>query len=147
MNLIILAITGILGATLTYYVSEELNQGAVRASAVLALIVGLFFYWFPNVLSSYLTNTIPIVFIGTSFIGMASPKGSKNYLLLAIACVFFSVIYVNKSHFFNGYGGALGTLAFITLIATMACFNWYANKTKITQRIVLIKNKIFNRNN
>ena len=146
MNLIILAITGILGATLTYYVSEELNQGAVRASAVLALIVGLFFYWFPNVLSSYLTNTIPIVYIGTSFIGMASPKGSKNYLLLAIAGVFFSIIYVNKSHFFNGYGGALGTLAFITLIATMTCFNWYANKTKITELFVLIKNKVFNRN-
>ena len=44
MNNFILIITGILGATLTHFVSEQLRQGAVKASALLSLLVGLFFY-------------------------------------------------------------------------------------------------------
>ena len=146
MNFIILAITGVLGATLTFYVSEQLNQGVVRGSALLSLIVGLFFYCFPEVLDVYLTKNIPIVFIGTSFIGMASPKGQKHYLLLAISGILFSLVYINKSHFFNGYGGALGTLACITLLTSMAFSHAYSKKSKIISEIILIKNKIFCRN-
>ena len=119
MNSLIIIITGILGATLTFFVSEKLNQGAVKASAVLSLIVGLFFYCFPELLSSYLTSNIPVVFIGASFIGMASSKIISNYGSLTLAGFLFSIIYINKSNFFDGYGGALGTSAFIALIATL----------------------------
>lgn len=73
MNYLIIIVTGILGAWLTFFVSERLKQGPVRASAVLALIVGLFFYCFPELCNAYLTKNIPIVFIGTSFIGMVAP--------------------------------------------------------------------------
>ena len=120
MNSIIIIITGIAGATLTFYVSEQLKQGAVRASALLSLVIGLFFYCFPEMLNDYLTTNIPIAFIGASFVGMISSKIMSNYGLLAIAGTLFSIIYINKSYFFDGYGGGLGASAFIALLATMA---------------------------
>ncbi|MBU2996415.1 hypothetical protein KO500_08210 [Cellulophaga baltica] len=120
MNSVILILTGILGATVTFYVSHSLKQGAVRASALLSLIVGLFFYFFPSLLNVYLTTQIPIIFIGTSFIGMISSEAKKHYGQLATAGVLFSIIYINKNHLFDGFGGALGALAFIALLASLA---------------------------
>jgi hypothetical protein len=31
----------------------------------------------------------------------------------------YSIIYINNSHFFEDFGGALGVLAFISLLTTM----------------------------
>jgi hypothetical protein len=64
-------------------------------------------------------KNIPLVFIGTSFIGMVSSKVQGSYFRLAVAGILFSSVYINKSHFFQGFGGALGTLAFISLLTTM----------------------------
>lgn len=93
----ILILTGILGPTLTHFLSEQLELGAVKASALLSLIVGLFFYAFPDVFNPYLTKHLPIVFVGSSFIGMVSAKTLKNYLMLAIAGTLFTGIYINKT--------------------------------------------------
>ncbi|MGB1205195.1 MAG: hypothetical protein ACPG5B_06085 [Chitinophagales bacterium] len=119
MNNIIIILTGIVGTILTFYVSEQLKQGAVRASALLSLIVGLFFYCFPEILNTYLTKNIPLTFIGASFVGMISSKKMTNYGLLTLSGIIFSIIYINQSIFFDGYGGALGTSAFIALLATL----------------------------
>ena len=143
MNICILIITGILGATLTHFVSEYLRFGAVKASALLSLIVGLFFYAFPNVLNGYLTEHLPIVFVGTSFIGMVSAKTLKSYTLLAIAGTLFTGIYITKSHVFDGYGGALGALAFIALVTTMGFAFVVSNSNKIRRKIVLIWETVF----
>ncbi len=117
---IILIITGIVSATLTYLVNNKYEQGAVRASAGLSLIVGLFFYLFPELFSAYLTKNIPIVFIGATFIGMVSSKVLQNIFLIAIAGFVFSIIYLNTSHFFKGYGGALGTTAAISVLVSLS---------------------------
>lgn len=133
MNSIIIIITGVLGATLTFYVSEQLKQGVVRASALLSLIIALFFYCFPQLLNAYLTENIPIAFIGASFVGMISSKAFANYGLLTIAGILFGVIYTNQSHFFDGYGGALGTSAFIALLTTkgvLVFLKWLLNRKK-----------------
>jgi Sec-independent protein secretion pathway component TatC len=143
MNTFILIITGILGATLTHFVSEYLRLGAVKASALLSLIVGLFFYAFPNVLNGYLTEHLPIVFVGTSFIGMVSAKTLKSYTLLAIAGALFTGIYITKSHVFDGYGGALGALAFIALVTTMGFAFVVSNSAKIRRKVVVVWEKVF----
>jgi len=143
MNTFILIITGILGATLTYFVSEHLRLGAVKASALLSLIVGLFFYAFPNLLNSYLTEHLPIVFVGTSFIGMVSSKTLKSYTLLAIAGSLFTAIYITKNHVFDGYGGALGALAFIALLTTMGFAFVVSNSAKIRRKVVLVWQRVF----
>ena len=119
MNEFLIIITGILGATTTFYVSHRLKQGSVRASALLSLMVGLFFYTFPNLVNPFLTVNIPIVFIGTSFIGMVSLKTKRKYIQLTVAGILFSVIYLNKRHIFDGFGGALGALALISLLITL----------------------------
>lgn len=142
-NNIIIIITSILGATLTFYVSESLKQGAVKASALLALIVGLFFYIFPELLNAYLTKNIPVVFIGASFIGMAAPKNHNNYRLLVIASILFSIVYINKSSFFNGYGGALGTLAFIALISALVLNYAFVSTSPFLKKILSIRKNVF----
>ncbi|MDN6290954.1 MAG: hypothetical protein ACTH5N_02635 [Psychroflexus halocasei] len=143
MNYVILIITGILGATLTYYVSEQLRLGAVKASALLSLVIGLFFYTFPDLLNSYLTEHIPIVFVGTTFIGMVSSKILENYTLLAISGSLFTAIYIAKNHAFDGYGGALGALAFIALLSTMGLAMAASHPNKIKHKLIVVWQKVF----
>ncbi|WP_218849887.1 hypothetical protein [Winogradskyella vidalii] len=145
MNNVILIITGIIGATLTFYISDRLRQGAVKASALLSLIVGLFFYCFPELLNPYLTKHMQVVFIGASFIGMVSSSTLKSYSLLAIAACLFTIIYISKKNVFDGYGGALGTLAFVALLSTMAFATAVSQQTQIKQKISEMIKKIFNR--
>ncbi|GEQ85420.1 hypothetical protein ULMS_09280 [Patiriisocius marinistellae] len=139
MNEFIIIITGVLGATLTFYVSKNLKQGAVRASALLSLAVGLFFYCFPELLNEYATTHIPIVFMGTSFIGMVSSKVQTNYIVLAVAGFLFSFIYLSKSNFFDGYGGAIGTLALISLLVIMAFSKIIPKSTRLDNVILSLK--------
>ncbi len=119
MEPIIIYITGVVGVIGTFLVNTKLKQGAVRASAGLSLIVGLFFYLFPEVLSPYLTHNIPLAFMGASFVGMVSEKIIHNYLNLAFAGVVFSILYLNTGSYFEGFGGALGTTASISAIVIM----------------------------
>jgi hypothetical protein len=145
MNVLAIIIVGILGSVLTFYICEKFEQSAVRSSALLSLIVGLFFYCFPEIFNAYLSKNIPIVFIGTSFIGMVSTKVQGSYFRLAVAGILFSSIYINKSHFFEGFGGALGALAFIASLTTMGVFDLISRKTKIKKRILKIRKKLLNR--
>lgn len=114
MNEMILFIVGGIGALLTYVVAHDLKQGAVRASAGLSLIVGLFFYGFPDLASSELTIEIPLVFFGASFVGMTGSHLVKNRLLILLGGLIFSGIYLAASEVFVGYGGKLGTAACIS---------------------------------
>lgn len=120
MEISILFFTGIISAILTYVVNNKYRQGAVRASAGLSLLVGLFFYFFPELFSPYLTKNIPIVFIGATFIGMVSSKILPSYLLIGFSGFIFSIIYLNASPFFKGYGGALGTTAAISVLVSLS---------------------------
>ncbi|WP_405246030.1 hypothetical protein [Cellulophaga sp. Asnod2-G02] len=141
MNTLVIIITGILGATLTFYFNEHLKQGPVRSSAMLSLIVGLLFYLFPELLNPFLTKNIPVVFIGGSFIGMISFKAKGTYVILVIASIIFSCIYLNKSQFFNGYGGALGNSAFIALLITMGVSMLFFKRNRLTSRILLARRR------
>ncbi|MFI8606578.1 hypothetical protein ACIGCP_19075 [Cellulophaga baltica] len=145
MNTFIIIITGIFGATLTFYFNERLKQGTVRSSAMLSLVVGLFFHLFPELLNPFLTKNIPVVFIGGSFIGMVSFKAKGTYVILVIASIIFSCIYLHKSQFFNGYGGALGNSAFIALLTTMGISVLFFKRNRLTNRILLARRRIVKR--
>ncbi|TXD49436.1 hypothetical protein [Polaribacter sp. IC073] len=145
MNTFVIIISGVIGAILTFYVSRKFKQSAVRSSALLSLVVGLVFYCFPEILNPYLTKNIPMVFLGTSFIGMVSLEAYGNYLRLALAGIIFSSIYINKSHFFEGFGGALGALAFISLLTIMGVSDFLLKNIKIKNSLLKIRKKFLNK--
>ena len=146
MTAIIIIFTAIIAAMVSFYVNHELKQGPVRSSALLSLLVALPFYFFPNVLDVSLGKNIPVVFIGGSFIGMASKKIVDSYIKLAISGLVFSVIYLNTSNFFNGYGGALGASAGIALLSVLSLPFFTPKKHHLTNGILQLRKIIFKRN-
>ena len=116
MEDVLIILTGIIAVIVTFYSSTVLKQGAVRASAGLSLVVAVIPLIFPDLFSSYLQLHIPIVFLGASFVGMVSKDLISNYWILALAGLLFSLLYLNTGSYFEGFGGALGTTASISVI-------------------------------
>ncbi|MCX2480307.1 hypothetical protein OQY15_14495 [Pedobacter sp. MC2016-15] len=141
-NFLILFAVSFISPIITFYVNEELRQGPVRASALLSLLVALLFYCFPNMLDSYLTKNIPVVFIGGSFIGMVSYRILSNYFLMGIAGLLFCLIYLNTSKFFTGYGGAVGTTSAIALLAVLS-IPVFTKKRRLTNGMMLLRKTLF----
>lgn len=125
---------GILGAVIPYYLTRELGIEPVKASALPSLILALAFYFFPQILSESLNFNIPVVFFGASFVGMVSKKILPYYLEVALAGIIFSMLYLNASSFFNGYGGGLGTPACISVLSIYGI-----KKVKTLARFISVK--------
>jgi hypothetical protein len=145
-NISVLLLVGFLGSVITFYMNEGLKQGPVRSSAVLSLLVGLYFYFFPGAMDSYLVKNIPIVFIGTSFIGMVSARLLANYLLIGLAGIIFCLIYLNTSQFFNGYGGGIGTASAIALLAVLS-IPIAGKRRKLTNGFMQLRKVLFKGSN
>lgn len=141
LNFLII-LTCIISAMLTFYVNEHRKQGPVRASALLSLIVGIIFYLLKGTLPDDIVANIPVAFIGASFIGMVSYRVLTHMRLVAVAGFIFSLIYINTSHFFKGYGGALGTSASIAVMATM-CIPVFIPRRKTINGILVIRKWVF----
>lgn len=138
MEKLILVLTGMCGAMATYYVNTRLKQGPVRASALLTLIVATYCYFFPDVLSPYLAKNLPVVFIGSTFIGMVSAQKMSTYTGIAIAGLLFAAIYLNTSKFFDGYGGSLGTSACISILV-MLCIPYFKSRRNLTVGLLQLR--------
>lgn len=116
-------LTSIFGAFLTFLVSTKYKQGPVRSSALLTLVVSGLLYLFPEIFPQNLTQQIPWVFFGASFVGMTSSKLTRNYTSIIFAGIVFGFIYTVSPTFFNGYGGALGTAACISILVVIGINN------------------------
>ena len=119
MDIGIILLSGIFGALVTYYLNNQLQLGGVMASAGISVLGGSFFFLFPDLLNKYLTENIPIVIMGASFIGMATSRIVRKFLLIAVSGFIFSVIFLLTGIFFEGFGGSLGTTAAISLISVL----------------------------
>ena len=146
MTALILIITAVIAAMLTFFTNHKLKQGPVRSSALLSLVVALLFYFFPNFAGADLAKNVPVVFIGGSFIGMVSKKIVDNYFKLAISGLVFAIIYLNTSRFFAGYGGALGASAGISLLSVLSLPFFTPKKHHLTNGILQLRKIIFKRN-
>ncbi len=131
-------ILGMIGAMLTYFVNTRLKQGPVRASALLTLPIAAFFYFFPEICSPFVTQNAPVVFIGSTFIGMVSAQKMSSYVGIALAGFIFTLIYLNTSKFFEGYGGSLGTSACISVLV-MLCIPYFKSKRSLTIGILQLR--------
>ncbi|MGY0392777.1 hypothetical protein ACW5R3_09510 [Bizionia sp. KMM 8389] len=115
----ILIVLGGLSAVLTFVLHVPLKQGPVRASALIGVLVGGFVWLFPDLMPEYFTKNVPLVCFGASFIGMVSSKVLSNYLLIGVSGAIFTIIFLNTSSYFNGFGGGLGSAACIALLVTL----------------------------
>ena len=112
---IIILITALIGTLSTYIVGTHFHQGAVRSSAGLSLLVAILFAVLPE-FSNNLSTTIPLVFMGASFVGMVSSNVNSNLFFIGLGGLVFGIIYPIMGGFFTGYGGALGTAACLSLM-------------------------------
>lgn len=135
---LIFAVSSIIATLATYELNIKYKQGPVRASALIALFVGGFFYFFPNLLPEIYTKNIPLYVIGGTFIGMVSSTINISYFSLIFSPILFSVLLHYTSKLFTGYGGALGTTACIALMCTMA-FPIITKNKKVTYGYRLLR--------
>jgi hypothetical protein len=99
-----LAVLG--GALATYFLSKTLGYGAVLASGLVGLLGAI-------LLNSY---AVPI-FCG-SFVGMASPAAYDSYSCILIAGTIAGIVFGFGKGVFDGFGGKLGTTAFLGCLGT-----------------------------
>lgn len=113
---IILLLTGTIAALSTYIANHTLKLGAVKASAGLSFTVALLCLLFDDIFKEDLALQIQLVFFGASFVGMVSKEIISKHYPVGLGGLVFSAIYLNTSYFFEGFGGALGTTACISVI-------------------------------
>ncbi|WP_282628241.1 hypothetical protein [Empedobacter sedimenti] len=138
LQFFILLLCSVTATLLTYEINIRFKQGPVRASALIALFVGGFFYFFPNLLPEFYTKNIPLYVIGGTFIGMVSSAVNISYISLILSQILFAVLLHYTSKVFNGFGGALGTTACIALMCTMA-FPIITKNKKVTYGYRLLR--------
>ena len=120
MNFLIILITSAVAAVLSYYLNLRTNLGPVKASAFPALVVGVLFYLFPNILDEYLTLHIPLVFIGASFIGMSTRETLGKYQNALLPSLLFGLLYLATTQVFAGVGGKLGLMSGISVLVSLS---------------------------
>ena len=91
LQFVVLLLCSVSATLLTYEINIRFKQGPVRASALIALIVGGFFYFFPNLLPEFYTKNIPLYVIGGTFIGMVSSAINISYVSLILSPILFAV--------------------------------------------------------
>lgn len=114
----IVVATGILGAFVTYWIQHRFKISATQASAGLSFIVALTAYLISDVAPQEYRFICPAVFFGASFVGMSSKNILPKLWQVACAGALFSIIFLNTSTYFEGFGGALGTTACIAVVLT-----------------------------
>lgn len=144
MENFIILIVATLSALVTQLIHLRFKQGPVRSSALVSLLVAGFFHLFPAIISFHLTKHIPVVVIGASFIGMATADRLGTFLGTAFAGLIFGIIYLNTSRYFEGYGGALGTSACISVLVAMS-IPFLTSKRKLTVGFLQLRRLLLKR--
>jgi hypothetical protein len=106
-----LYIVGLAGALIAFILNNNFKMGIVVGSALPSLVFVLLVMVFAPYLPIEFATEAPVIFYGAAFIGMASNKILSSYLLIGIAGLLFTFIYLFTSPYFEGFGGALGTTA------------------------------------
>ncbi|MGI6036043.1 MAG: hypothetical protein ACOYCE_09595 [Limnochordia bacterium] len=105
----------VLGAIGAYTLSIKRGLGAVVGSAAVALAGGLALpALFPDV-----GGQLAVALCCGAYVGMSTPKVLPSYNELSLAGLLAGLLYLSALDSSNGYGGKLGTIAFIAVIATV----------------------------
>jgi len=129
---ILIIITSVMAALLTQELNISRKWGAVKASAFVSLLFGLFFFFLSN-LPSFSNFEIPIYVhpllspaaMGASFVAMSSERTIPNRKWMFIGGVFFAVLFILAKPTLDGYGGLLGTGACFSVVMTVGIIRLY----------------------
>ncbi|MFY8350995.1 hypothetical protein AAEU29_10710 [Pseudoalteromonas sp. SSM20] len=108
MGLDLIAIS-LIGAISTFLLAKRNRFDGIRASTSLSIIAYFVFY-----AANLNVELYSLVFFGSTFVGMSAPKRFGLYTQI-IAALIFAVLFENLVPFINGYGGALGLSAFLSV--------------------------------
>ena len=144
LDFFILVLVGGTSSIITFLLQLKYQQGPVRSSALVGVFISVFVLLFPNLLSVYLTENLPLICFGASFIGMVSSKIMSDYLLIGISGIVFTIIYFNTSSYFNGFGGGLGSAACIALLVTLS-IPVFKKKRKLSNGFLLLRRQMRSR--
>ncbi|GEB71313.1 MULTISPECIES: hypothetical protein [Pseudoalteromonas] len=114
----------LLGAFLTFYLAKHNRFDGIRASASLSIIAYL-------ILSALNLNPnlYSVVFFGGTFIGMSAPHRFGIYTV-ASSSILFSLLFEYLVPKLDGYGGALGISAFLSVCICHMCILLGAPRSK-----------------
>jgi len=125
---VFIIIAAIAGAVLTRVLSEYKEIGVVKTSSIIGLIFVIIFDYQNFSISPY----IAIVGFGGSFVGMSDKVRMKNRFVVGFGGLIFGVIYYLSLSRFVGFGGKLGTIAFVSSIITIGLFSLLEKRKTIT---------------
>ncbi|UJX26529.1 hypothetical protein L3Q70_05050 [Pseudoalteromonas sp. CF6-2] len=108
MNSVIISLV-VLAAFATYLLAHHNRFDGIRASASLSIIAYCVLYFITPDVELY-----SVAFFGGTFIGMSAPK-RFGIFTLAISALLFSILFEYLVPLLNGYGGALGLSAFLSV--------------------------------
>jgi uncharacterized MnhB-related membrane protein len=114
----------LLGAFSTFFLAQHNRFDAIRASASLSIIAYLVF----NLLALN-PALYSIVFFGGTFIGMSAPHRFGVYTITSSA-ILFSLLLEYLVPMLDGYGGALGVSAFLSVCICHICILLGAPRSK-----------------
>lgn len=102
---------------LTYHLNNTRNWGGVKASATVALVIGLLYQLsiITNLQTHFLKDYF-LIMMGSTFMGMIANQHKHKKVDFLISSFIFCTLYQHSSTFFNGLGGLLGTIACISIL-------------------------------
>jgi hypothetical protein len=124
----------VFSAVSTYWLHIRFKVNPVLASSAVTLLLAVSVIPFTE--SAEWVQAIPYAGIGGSFIGMSAKKNVKGFETVLLAAILFGVIFIHSSQFFEGFGGALGTSACISVLTAISWRKLVKRTRFTTKRIV-----------
>ncbi len=119
-HLLLLLLTALVGVVSTFYLQHQMKTSAVFASALTSSVFALLVIYALPAYAGY-----AIVFFSASFIGMSSKKRLPGAFFVVFSGLTLGFVYYLFVSLFNGLGGKLGLMAFISVIITMSISKVY----------------------
>lgn len=110
--------SAVVAALGTFWIHHRLHASPVMASSLVSLVFALAVWLWGDGIEWL--GPVPYAAIGGSFIGMSSKKYVKGIESILLASLIFGVLFSRSSQFFEGYGGALGTSACISVLTAVS---------------------------
>lgn len=107
----ILVMTSLFGGILTHLIHVNAGKTVVLSSVLSTFVFAILF----SFVFSWNDSTFAL-FFAASFVGMSGKNRLPNVVWVALASLMLVVVYVLSAPYFNGVGGKLGTMAFVSVL-------------------------------